>query len=1183
MLKNKHGNRILSLVLAFAVISGVVIGALNLPVSSLTEILPEKAAAIQITYSDTQYYDYSKIVFEDFGTNLVADSTVSQFDESGTYKSYYDLSSDSKGGAVLNANAWWDKVPNIWQYFYAGVMDYASMKTRGYLSNNAALSHTNDNSGVLTFKAYNSVYLPLPKMNAKKYYLVTVWINQAEDITLKTGIYDSNLAELNTSSKWAFPSGWQRVSWLYYTGANEQIQPVFYMYTNTSGYIDDVAVYELDDDYGAECEKAGKLVSEDQEPEPELPEEEQAKQITVDSNGISYDYSEFDWESLGTNLIPDPAVSQFENGVYKSYYDLEADNKGGVVLDPNAWWDKAPNRYQQFYNNSDVWVSPKIRSILTDKTSLSHKSDGSGAIILPADSKQKYLPLPIMERKSYYLVTFWVKIASGKDCDIAFEFTTDDAVRLTFQGTGDWSRISFVVYTGASFYNEPNIRIYNSGAGYADDFAVYKLEPKFAERCLKTGKLVYEKLSAVSTEAIDGYDFQTDDNMFAEGSFEENGFSLDSAAKYGDKVLKISKDNNTVKLPELELGTYYLVSYWLKAEASQSVSVDVISEETTVYTFNSELTTDWKQSMMIINSGDSTDASLKFVSSAADSNEYVDGISLHKLPEDVSIACSALDKSSEDEVNLDKLNISQSVFGKEIDYESKTYKKWRGLTSPVKSGSSAVTYVSLYEKYYYISLKKDRLNRGFAPSGYGERRYYSGYTCKDEDNLVGNSACDSASYWENSSGYVTVSHEEHYDGDTSLKVNGNGVYRKRITGLKENTCYYLSLYGMSDSENGITDINFGIMDTEGHRFENPISKYESSEFTRNISSKQEITILCPDGTWYNRTYCFYTEENTEVDFFVTGTSGIMYLDDIRIYEKSKAIETGTLEDYDDIIVFEYEEANYACDEKNNLIPNGSFDKGTEYWSSFKGINKIVEVATSQGNKMLHYKSSDMCYYYMAKAEIEADKYYTFSFWTMNLNGKGAKFGIASLDNPRAFISTVREVSADYGEWQLISIRFKAYAASTVCLALYDNGGEAVFDKVRLFESNSGYQIDPGDDMPVGGTTFSDSVLGSDGLQKTSDSNPGKENNTIASDNHNTDMGYVSEDSNYESEEKDSNETEEVVTKVLKKVKKPTSTTRLATWFIVLLIVLGAIILCAAAVLIIFFIKKKKTQKSNQLN
>ena len=379
-----------------------------------------------------------------------------------------------------------------------------------------------------------------------------------------------------------------------------------------------------------------------------------------------------------------------------------------------------------------------------------------------------------------------------------------------------------------------------------------------------------------------------------------------------------------------------------------------------------------------------------------------------------------------------------------------------------------------------ISADSDE-GAAYAPSGYGERRYYNTYICSDGDNLIENSSCDSEAFWQDGSGYVTVTAEKSYEGNTSLKADGNGMYQKKISGLQSETWYYLSLYGMSESLNPLTDINFGIADADGKLFENVNTAFEEALDLRAAASKQEITILCRDGSWYNRTYKFYTGDNTEVNFFITGTKGVMYLDDIRIFEASKAVNPNVIQVYDDLMVADGAESNYLCADSDNLFNNGMFDNGAEFWEDFNGINKCVEVVTSKGNGLLHYKSTDMQYYYLPKIYIESGKNYTFSFWSMNLNGSGAKYGILSLNNPKDFISEVTAVSSGYGEWNLTSIRFKANTETAVCLAIFDNGGEAIFDKIRLFESKKGYSAELYEDMPVFGGAFSGSVLGTDGV------------------------------------------------------------------------------------------------------
>ena len=1170
MVKRKYGNRLLSVIVAFSIVFATTLGTISLTVRSSDGELPEAASAVYMTNTD-----YSEIEFSNYGANLIPDSTVSQFNEDGTYKSYYDLDTDSTGGAVLDSNAWWDKAGNRYQYFFNNSNAYGSMNKLGYCSNDSTQSHTNDGSGALYVPKGKQLYLPLPELEAKSYYVVTAWINPSKGTTLTTTIRNSGIQEVSKKMVWA-NAGWQRICWIYYTGADQQKEAILQVYSDDAAYMDEIAVYKLEASYAQSCIANGKL-------ETYLPNDPQVKQITYDSNNIAYDYSTFDWNMLGENFITDPTVSQFdEDGTYKSYYDLDTDSTGGAVLNPSAWWGKAANRYQYFFNNSNAYGSMKSLGYLSNDSSLSHTADGSGVISIPKQVN-RYLPLPQLEAKSYYLITAWINPSKSTTLTTRiFNSNIQEVSKKMVWANAGWQRVTWLYYTGADQQKEAIFGVYGDDRLYIDDLAVYKLDSAFGSKCMTAGKLVYESLSAAETNSVEGFDYSSEDNLFAEGSFEETGTAVDTGAKYGQKVLNVTADNNTVDLEELGENTYYILSYWLKTDAADPISVAIKTGGVT-YPHSVGSASEWKKETLIIYTGDNTDTIIEFDSSVTAQGKYVyvDGISVIELPEDVAKACSALDKYAEGSTDLNKLETAKSAFGKEIDYDSAKFKIWRDLNSPIKNGSS---YVSLYENYYAEYVRQDKISRGFSPSGYGERRYYTGYTCEAENNLIANSACDDTTYWVDASGYATVTSEKSYEGNTSLKFSGNGTYRKTITGLKANTWYYLSLYGMSDSSEGITDINFGIADTEGRPFENPISTYETSHYMRNNASKQEITILCPDGTWYNRTYCFYTEENTSVDFFVTGTKGTMYLDDIRLYEKANAIKTQTNASYDDIMVYEYEEENFVCDESKNLITNGLFDNGTQFWGNFNGINKFAEVVTSEGNKMLHYKSSGMCYYYMANAQIEAGKEYTFSFWTMNLNGEGAKFGIASLDNPRAFISEVCNVSDDYGVWKLVSIRFKADTSSTVCLAIYDNGGEAVFDKVRLFESSNGYSIALKDDVPVGGTVFTDSVLGSDGLQQTSNNesnNTGNNSNTnIGSNNSGTSYNY-SGNSQYvsdadESEDENGVTTEEVVTKVRQKVKKPsTAKTGIATWAIVLIVVGGVAVVGAAAGVTVFLVKRKK--------
>ena len=480
MLNKLSTRKALSFILSFSMLFSAVFSTVFLEASA--EETETVAASAQFMELDA----YSDVDFAGFGTNLVPDSTVSQFDENGTYKSYYDLTADSKGGVVLNPNAWWDKVPDIWQYFYCDSQDYASMKTLGQITSDSSLSHTADGSGALILKEKTTLYLPIPALEAQTYYVITAWVNQSAGSGLTTKIHDTGKNEIANKQQWLNP-GWQRITWIYYTGPVAQSQAAMSVYSDVSGYIDDIEVYALDADYAALCKEAGKILSK----KDLLPDEVNVIQMTY-SDTEYYDYSDIDFAEYGENLVPDSTVSQFdENGTYTSYYDLASNDKGEVVLNSNAWWDKVPNRYQYFYNNSSAFASMKTLGYLSNDASLSHTADGSGVLTFGAN-QNIYLPLPQLQDKTYYLVTAWVNQA--EDITLTTGIWDSNLATLnTFSKwafPSGWQRVSWLYYTGANEQIQPVFHMYTNASGYIDDVAVYELDSDYAVKCINAGKLV---------------------------------------------------------------------------------------------------------------------------------------------------------------------------------------------------------------------------------------------------------------------------------------------------------------------------------------------------------------------------------------------------------------------------------------------------------------------------------------------------------------------------------------------------------------------------------------------------------------------------------------------------------------------------------------------------------------------
>ena len=443
---------------------------------------------VTTTGSSTNYKD---IDFTAFGENLITDPNVSYFDEDGNYKKYYAY--DIEEGeyilsgsypAVVDTNAFWNKVADKYQAFPGGAAGtYGSPDDLGYVD--ATASRTDDGSGMLKISGKQSIYLPMPALKYKEYYVVSFWIKSDAAQSVSTRFHTSLWSGTSSQMGVSTTTDWQRATFIWYTGQTADLNGTLFDFYHSDGsntiYVDDFEVYKLDAAYGARCVEAGYLISK----KDDLPAEGKYAQIYFNAaNGNSiYDYSEIDFSQYGENLVPDSTVADFEaDGVtYKAY---NSETKEG-------WWAKPALSGQSGANN--MWAGMKERGFISNDTTLSHTNDGSGVIALPA-SQNITLPLPKFEKKSYYLVTYWVKFA-GKGANIRY-FPETSGIELgnySYFNSTDWQRVTIIVYTGSTANSQPKIGFWTNYAGYIDDIAMYELDYEYGETCYELGRLKTEK------------------------------------------------------------------------------------------------------------------------------------------------------------------------------------------------------------------------------------------------------------------------------------------------------------------------------------------------------------------------------------------------------------------------------------------------------------------------------------------------------------------------------------------------------------------------------------------------------------------------------------------------------------------------------------------------------------------
>ncbi len=1164
---------------------------------------------LQVTLdTSNKKISYTGFNWSSLGANLIPDPTVLNFDN-GVYGKYATPDENFEP-TNIDTRYWWDKYVDKTEGFTKYYKDMTDGTFDKKLPDGSAYTHilrspsnmsmikapndaeykslTEDGSGVLTTRSGGDWrYIPLPTMEANSYYVIkfnvkfdtALW---SEDFGIKLSIADSFIAKFMPRNR-VGDGTVDTVAFVVYTGAKQYNDPMIALYlSNVRVFFDDFGMYKVSDEYGAACAAGTKLV----ELAPALSDTPSVVQTVINTSNKKNDYSGFNWDLFGANAVTDPTVSHFDNGVYGKYAVPDS-NFEPTNVNEYYWWDKYIDKTEGFTKYYQDMADGTLDKKLPDGSSYSYSlrspanrsgtvknsgsltNDGTGVLTdTAANGGHRYYPLPKMEEYTYYLVKFNVKFKDA-NWSTDFSFCNDNTVIASQMfNMGKLSNtqnvVTFIVYTGNKNYLNPYIDIYlNAGNTiYLDDFGVYTLAYDYAELSMEEQKLLQMSYTDAApnvavTPNVDGYDFDYVDNSIEDGSFETAADATDyNDAKFGSKVLKI-KDEKKISF-KTDATSYYLISFWSKSvsgNAKLTASINQNKANAALISKEISLSTNWEKNTFILYTSYGTEFNLKLL---ADADVYVDGVAVIKLSETIALACYAMDTYVDGTYDPDRVDTAAEVFGVDNEFSK--------LVSPYhSSGSTIVTYKELYQKYLALCNELSRVEKGFAPSGYGSRENPKKITTTPDKSIIANGGCDDESFWKGAntvgSEYIEITNEYSVEG-SAIKFTGTktpdgtaAVYKMRITGLKANTIYYLRVQGMGLGDK-ISNADFGFMDTKyGKELENPLNEAKATTAAYKATFKQRNNFQCQDGTWYVRVYEFNTEKNTELDFFIRGTRGTVYYDNIMLFEQSDAYTIEGSGKIEDMAVLDYNEDAFACTTKDNLIENWDFSKGTEFWGDFNGMGDFVEVVTSENNKMLHFKGSDMAYYYLPWVEVKANVTYTFSYWRKNLNGEKSHSLLVSEYNPHGYASEVSKVSDNQGEWELVSVKFVCHEDNRVALGIYDRDGEAVFDKVRFFESSKGYATSLKSDMPKGGNTFTDSVLGSDGLAPKDDSE------TDGTDNE------VDNESNEE-------QLEEIITigrrPIIIKGKG------FPVWGIVLICVgVAAVVVPAGIILTIFLLKKKK--------
>ena len=406
------------------------------------------------------------------------------------------------------------------------------------------------------------------------------------------------------------------------------------------------------------------------------------------------------------------------------------------------------------------------------------------------------------------------------------------------------------------------------------------------------------------------------------------------------------------------------------------------------------------------------------------------------------------------------------------DPEASTDGEWAKVTAVFNSGANTTMQISICtsaktttDTYYDdITVKvngtgddedDDDEGSGFKKNGWIISKTDANATCDPEDNLISNPGCDNVAYWSDAEGYgeiLTVT-----DAGT-LRVSGQGTYTKLFT-VEAGVDYCLTYDGIADLST-LADVVFQIVNSNGVVFK---VKEERYGYFFN-----EHRIPGQDGFWHSSTIFFNSGDLTTVGLRLVATKGAIELDNIRLYklDDRKTVSTSgtaakaTLTNH----------SKFGCADEDNIFPSFAEVLKDEAWTKAEGWNEFVTVDTYAGSDVLHYKGykqNDLHYYYVPIA-VEPNTDYVFSMYYKVLETGKATFGLTNdKDYQYAALDVQWELQDKTADdlWGLYTVCFNSGDADSICLAIWDEGGEALFAKPRLFTMEDSVELTDAD-MPA---------------------------------------------------------------------------------------------------------------------
>lgn len=240
--------------------------------------------------------------------------------------------------------------------------------------------------------------------------------------------------------------------------------------------------------------------------------------------------------------------------------------------------------------------------------------------------------------------------------------------------------------------------------------------------------------------------------------------------------------------------------------------------------------------------------------------------------------------------------------------------------------------------------------------------------------------------------------------------------------------------------------------------------YEHDNYKDKASTgKMQIFSPANDNKWHLRSVVFSSNVCTSVTIGIYGVRSQMYVDDISIHKlgdgttykgvrRTAKVTTATAG------------GEIYCAAEDNLIPDCNMNSkvSDEFWTKVSSgwNNGFMSFAdTADHGRVIRYDGKSTKYYYIKWIPVEPNTEYTVSFdYKIETRGSGSlKLIDNNIELPVQFASVAFSTAKD---WTTYSTTFNPGVHSRIGIAVYDGGGTALLDNVRVFKKADGTSVLP---------------------------------------------------------------------------------------------------------------------------